>query len=292
MFLPQKLTDSLKKILSNYDLQHLRNISSHLTDAYRTGRWKLTQQEKLCYAICRMPATYAVIQHLTSSLEFKSLLDVGAGPGTASWVVDDQVEIVSLEHDKNFISLAQQLGSKGQWEHVDVRNWKTSQKFDLVLFSYSFGEMPDLCLQPFWQCCAQQLVIIEPGTPQGWQNILHARQQLIELGAYIWEPCAHQKACPLQQPDWCHFGMRLERSFWHRYLKQGSLDFEEEKFIYLIAGKTPKTLASRILRAPQKRTGHLHLKLCTEEGLQLLTISKKDKELYQKARQASWGETL
>jgi len=287
---PKKLVDSLNIFLSKYSQKQLIESQLLLMESYKTGNWKLGPLEKLCYVACRMPATYAVMQHVLAPLCISSLLDIGAGPGTSSWVLDPQIKLTCVEHDADFIRLAHDLGAHGTWEHKKAQDYIPQDLVDTVLFSYSLGEMRSFSLAPFWNICTQHLVVIEPGTPQGWQTILQARDELLHLGGYVWAPCGHSKACPLSPPDWCHFGIKLERSELHRHLKQASLNFEEEKFIYLIMGKHPKETASRILRAPQKRTGHVHLKLCSSQGLELITIGKKHKELYRLARDASWGD--
>ena len=93
--------------------------------------------------------------------------------------------------------------------------------------------------------------------------------------------------------DWCHFAARLARSSTHRQAKGGTLGYEDEKFSYVIMSKNENGFSgARILRHPIKNKGHVSLKLCTQEGLCERTISKKDKELYKKARKLEWGDSL
>ncbi len=93
--------------------------------------------------------------------------------------------------------------------------------------------------------------------------------------------------------DWCHFAARVERSSLHRRLKGGSLGYEDEKFSYVAATKEPFSLPdSRILTHPERHSGHIILKLCTSEGVQHPTISKKMGPLYKQARKAEWGDAF
>jgi ribosomal protein RSM22 (predicted rRNA methylase) len=77
-------------------------------------------------------------------------------------------------------------------------------------------------------------------------------------------------------------------------LKEGSLGYEDEKFCYLIASKTPGALFSnRIIRHPLKQSGHVRLTLCTDQGkIEEKTISRKDKSLYRQARDSEWGDCI
>jgi ribosomal protein RSM22 (predicted rRNA methylase) len=138
------------------------------------------------------------------------------------------------------------------------------------------------------------LILVEPGTPRGFSCIRNARDQILSLGGTILAPCPHGLACPLKANDWCHFSVRIPRSRLHRYLKAGSLGYEDEKYSYLIASKKPFSLPRpcRILRHPQKQSGHVRLSLCTSSGsAEETTVTRSNQEFYRKARDAFWGGT-
>jgi len=87
--------------------------------------------------------------------------------------------------------------------------------------------------------------------------------------------------------------VRLQRTKQHRDLKSATFPFEKEKFSYVIMTKEPLNKhEARILTEPMRRSGHMLLKLCTEDGLKNTTLYKKHKELYKKARKAKWGDLL
>ena len=91
--------------------------------------------------------------------------------------------------------------------------------------------------------------------------------------------------------DWCHFPVRVERTSLHRRLKGGVLGYKDEKFSYLIAARRRIAPApTRIVRHPQKHSGHIRLTLCTPQGIEQRTVPKSQKELYKAARKADWGE--
>ena len=90
--------------------------------------------------------------------------------------------------------------------------------------------------------------------------------------------------------DWCHFSARVQRSALHRRLKGAELSYEDETFSYVAALRSPTASAeSRIVRRPEKMTGHVKLALCTPAGLQLATVTNKS-ESYKRARKAERGD--
>ena len=115
-------------------------------------------------------------------------------------------------------------------------------------------------------------------------------------GAFLVAPCPHQNACPMlptqeAETDWCHFSARFDRTSLHRRLKGGSLGYEDEKFSYIIAAKHPVASApARVIRHPLRQPGFTQLQLCTPEGLQTRSITKRDKETWKRARKTDWGD--
>lgn len=163
---------------------------------------------------------------------------------------------------------------------------------------------------------ARTVVIIEPGTPDGYLRVREARDQLIAAGLRIAAPCPHDGTCPVVVgEDWCHFSARVSRSSLHRQVKGGSLAYEDEKFSYVAATRVPVTPATaRITRKPQIRKGLVLLDLCgpaasaepeasaepaaanapaanaPAPGLSRITVTKRHGDLYKAARDADWGQ--
>ena len=48
----------------------------------------------------------------------------------------------------------------------------------------------------------------------------------------------------------------------------------------------------RILRHPQIRQGHIKIKLCTSNGIEERTITKKDGQIYKKVKKLDAGDIL
>ena len=99
---------------------------------------------------------------------------------------------------------------------------------DLVIASYVIGEVSPRLLgrvaDALWKATGD--VMIEPGTPAGFARIRTLRARLIAQGAHVVAPCPHDHACPIVDPDWCHFAQRLPRSRAHREVKGAALAFE------------------------------------------------------------------
>jgi ribosomal protein RSM22 (predicted rRNA methylase) len=299
----QEKIDALVGQVSPSILKKARQLAS---ETYRTERHSHSvfadEAQRLSYLATRFPATYAAVASVLKAVPrdtAQSLLDLGAGPATATLAAlshfPNLQKITLIEQSKEAIALGKQLlaHSGATWLSQDLQTVSQLPKADLAILSYSLGEMRSSChlLELLWSS-VQTIAIIEPGTPVGYKNILRARDQLLKLGAHILAPCPHTKGCPLGPKDWCHFSVRLNRTKLHRLLKEGSLGFEDEKFSYLIVTKQevlPR--GARILRHPHKGSGHVKLQLCTPQGtLEEVVVSKKDGAKYREARDASWGD--
>jgi ribosomal protein RSM22 (predicted rRNA methylase) len=168
---------------------------------------------------------------------------------------------------------------------------------DLVLLSYTIGELPEprvsLAIERAFALATGALVVIEPGTPAGFARIRTARDRLIAAGATIAAPCPHDSSCPMTGGDWCHFAVRLDRSRAHRHAKDAALGWEDEKFAYIVAVRDPALLRARaggrIIRRPQKGTGHVRLALCGPGGLSDAIVTRR-LPAYRQARDAAWGD--
>ncbi|MBA3237278.1 MAG: rRNA methyltransferase [Parachlamydiaceae bacterium] len=318
MSLPENLQEAIAKEAEKFNLGQISLAREELSDRYqKTDRPKgpliLTDAERCAYLVARLPATYAVIRrvlneiHLSPSETIESLLDLGAGPGSAMWAACecfsslDQITLV--ENDASLMTLGKRLALSSDVPAIQSANWLLRgmeslngvSTHDLVILSYSIGEIPQRAIEPLieacWNLTKRYLVIIEPGTPVGFERIRAIRRQLITLKGEMIAPCPHANICPMKEGDWCHFSERIERSSLHRKIKNGALGYEDEKYSYVIFSKTSSSLPeARVLRHPQKRSGHVILSLCGKEGLRQQTVSKRTPEDYKAARKLEWSE--
>ncbi len=327
--LPHLLLEKLEGAFKNIDKMLVKNERHLLTRTYRDPKGNDTHNpriknnhQRLSYLATRIPATYTVCHEVLSRLaaydfEFSSLLDLGAGPGTASicakYIFPELKKILLIDQDKDFKAFAESVLTEPYFDKTiidyklcDMRALKTSPGHDLVMLSYGLNELRDKdaqsCVYKAWAVTEKALVIIEPGTPKAFTNLRKRRAELIQYGAKIIAPCSHQNECPMpmdlnsdpKKLDWCHFSTRVERSHLHKYIKEGTLPYEDEKFSYLIAIKDLTMLLpnNRIVKRPKRRPGHLIFDLCTSQGLVQHTVTKSQKSLYKKAQKAEWGDTL
>jgi ribosomal protein RSM22 (predicted rRNA methylase) len=318
--LPDQLRAAIDAELAQIDSAALARSARQLSECYRRGDFASaplrTTADRAAYLAVRLPATYAACAYVFDELEKRmcatprSMLDLGAGPGTAAWAaaqIFPLEQITLVERDPEFSELGKRLLSRcthavlseAAWVQTDLRALPTIAPHDLVVLSYTAGELRDPIplLSAAWKLARTALVVIEPGTPRGFETVLRARELLLQPAgedarATIAAPCPHHNECPLAAAgDWCHFAVRLERTSEHRRLKGGELGYEDEKFSYVVAVKQPATpAATRIVRHPLKHSGHVQLTLCTPAGLQRRTVSKSRGETYRRARKAEWGE--
>ena len=284
-----------------------------LTTRYRAGGAArvpilASTTDVTAYAAYRMPATYAAVRaalaRLPVGLAPKSHVDIGGGTGAAAWAAADAFPSIDDTTVVDQVAAALQLGQRLAANHATVRTarWRRGTvddpvpEADLITVSYVLGELSDVdqaSLVARAGAAAGTLVLVEPGTPAGYERILAARSALLAAGHRVLAPCPHDDACPLPRGrDWCHFSVRVARSSLHRWLKDGDLSFEDEKFSYVATTRIPgpPPPSARILRHPQQRKGLVSLRLCTRETATTTVISKRQGDHYRAARDARWGD--
>ena len=228
----------------------------------------------------------------------RSLLDVGAGPGVATWAALEQwpslEELTLVEAEPEMLAAGRELLPGARWVEADAASARGPA--DLVVASYVLGELPDpgsAALQ-LWEQAADTLAVIEPGSRDGYRRVLDARAAMIAAGGHTVAPCPHDLPCPLPADDWCHFAARLPRSRLHRRAKGVELGFEDEKLSYAVLSREPVTpAAARIIRRPVPRSGYVELVTSDSDGaVRELRIAKSAGPVYRVARKADWGDAI
>jgi ribosomal protein RSM22 (predicted rRNA methylase) len=314
--LPAELKAALDAKLQGLSRNDAAERATLILQTYRDGGGSgaiRSEADALAYALARMPATYAAViaslnalREITPSFAPASLLDVGAGPGTATWAAAEafsSLEAFTLVDANSALrALALDLGSGRlrdmTYQHGEARAaLADTEAADLVVASYMIGEISDAeqraLTELMWAKTRDTLLIVEPGTSAGYARIIALREQLIASGAHVVAPCPHDGKCPLMAPDWCHFTQRLPRSRAHRQIKGAELPFEDEKFIYVaLARARAAQYSARVLAQPVVTKVEVTAKLCTPGGLVIAKVPRRAKADYARARRWRWGDAV
>ncbi|MFV0130153.1 small ribosomal subunit Rsm22 family protein [Streptomyces sp. HMX112] len=286
------------------------------------------RSDVVAYAAYRMPATFEAVRAALGALRDAvpqwtpgTHTDIGGGTGAASWAVAEAWEeapphTTVLDWAEPALALGRELAAasgvaslgRAAWRRARISASLRVEDTDLVTVSYVLKELTErdrAAVVTEAARAARVVVVVEPGTPDGYQRIIAARDRLVAAGLRVAAPCPHSRACPIEPgSDWCHFAARVSRSSLHRQVKGGSLAYEDEKFSYVVAtvpedrlrpaGGSAAALTpapARVVRRPQIRKGQVLLDLCTEDdGLRRDTVTKRHGALYKDARDAAWGD--
>ena len=179
-------------------------------------------------------------QHPDVFNDVGSVVDFGGGPGTFLFAISKFKtlnEYTNVEWSDAFIGVFNVLveeflssstphtnvdSIRGNYLELGPQDVPTN---DLCVFSYTFCESdnPLVNISSLVEN-SNMVLIIEPGTPSGFNNIIQARDKLTDKGFSDIAPCtALNGFCPLRDhgPDWCHFVVRLDRSRIQKHLKNG-----------------------------------------------------------------------
>jgi ribosomal protein RSM22 (predicted rRNA methylase) len=272
----------------------------------------------LSYVAVRMNPIYSVLHLVFSELrndlfaskQPESVLDIGSGPGTALFaacsVWDGITRLVAVERQKILIAVARALVQQFQqggelaipydnlsWECASFGSWAGTEEADLAVASYMLGELSEKdvisSVDAIWARTRRALIIVEPGTMQGFARLSEVRRHLIGQGAHIVAPCGGNWGC---QSRWCHFSIRVVRTRLHQSIKEATLGYEDEHFSYLVASREvlPFT-GARIVGRIRSNKFQTVVPVCSEGGvLREVTYAKRNQaKEYREAQRWHWG---
>ncbi len=241
--------------------------------------------------------------------DVESVVDFGGGPGTFLFALSKFKTLnkyTNVEWSGAFIDILnalveKYLSSSIPQLHVDTISCsylgmesKDIPKNDLSVFSYTLCEydnslvgISDLVEN------SNTVLIIEPGTPLGFNNVIQARDKLIENGFSVIAPCtASNGFCPLRnsESDWCHFIARLDRSRIQKHLKKGVLGYEDEKYSYLLMSKSPThSEGKRIISRPNITKHSVSFDVCSEKSGHIILTKKENKDKFKTVKKSIRG---
>ena len=317
MELPLDIKSTLESLLDGYPRDIIKDSAKRIIDRYNNidnsnNNHIDNDIDTKVYSVIRYPATFkAFSSALSYSIshyigDIKTAIDFGAGSGAASLATLLNLNLESitlLEKEQTMIDIGEylfksiHLDNKVKYTKSDITIDKYDIHSDLVYSSYVLNELDKsniyIVLDKMWDCTNQILVVVEPGTPKGFEIIKIVREYLLNKGGYILAPCPHMDKCPMSYNDWCHFSTRVSRSKLHKELKSGNAPYEDEKYTYIAFSKSPCTRCNnRILRHPQISSGFITLEACSKDGLKQIKVTKKDRDLYKNSRKADVGDEI
>lgn len=322
--MPAALAEAVRESASGQDSAALKRSSTRISDHYRAEGRSIDvvsrSTDAVAYALSRMPATFAAVASVFEEVRARApgfspdrLLDIGAGPGTATWAAAEVFpELQSarlVDRSRDFLRLARQLGSNVphlslEFDEADALfSTRTSaadasDRYAAVAAAYLLTEFDDATLlrvaESLWARTAGVLVIVEPGRPRDYQRLMLVRERLVGLGGDVLAPCPHNRPCPLVAPDWCHFSQRLARSKDHMRLKGASLGYEDEKFSYLVVARPGigASASGRVIKPTAENKFSVTLELCAEAGLEQRVVPSRDRPAFKAAKKLAWGDAL
>src|SRR5438132_9543657 len=188
--LPVELKAALDARLQGLSRNDIAARAALISRTYRDGGGSgaiQSETDALAYALARMPATYAAVTASLNALceirpDFApaGLLDIGAGPGTASWAAteafaslknftlldaNDALRTLALDLARDSTRLRDVSYERGEARAALAK----AEAADLVVASYMIGEIGDAeqkaLADLMWQKTRDTLLVVEPGTP-------------------------------------------------------------------------------------------------------------------------------
>jgi len=318
--LPPPLQAAIDEELAGHSTSALAAASAAISGDYASGRTSARADETwhAAYLAARLPATYAAVSAALAMVPghalggVHTLLDLGAGPGTATWAALAQCPrldaVLQIDRSAALLGIGARLGvaaAEGRavaltQRVADLASTDVWPSSDAVIGAYILTELSSSgrarLVASAWGATTRLLVLVEPGTPDGFGHIHEARSALIAAGGHVIAPCPHEGPCPMRaaasrEHDWCHFAVRVPRTRRHRQVKGGTLGYEDEKFAYLVVSREADAARAeaRVLRHPRIEKGRILLTLCTSDGVQRQVVTRRD-AAWRAARKSDWGD--
>ncbi len=171
-----------------------------LVSAY-TAFYLATNLPKLAGIMKWMPEEWK------ENVKGRPLIDLGAGPGTFSLAWRElfgKGEFLQIENSEAMKRQARKLWD-GNFPAEEMKHTGTVNN-GILLFGHSANEMnPETAIHYIEKFSPDDIIFIEPGTPEFFGKMLEIRSELIRSGWHVLYPCPKETECPMRgTTDWCH----------------------------------------------------------------------------------------
>lgn len=313
------LCETINEILTKEKITTLKKGFEKISNKYRAETADssvivTSDKEVLTYISSRMGETAIIVDDVLKKVNslcdidgtINKVLDLGSGTGSCLWAIENYIEnakIVAVEREPQMIKysklLCKDLKHDIEYIQSDVLSPKVRNlsKFDLVIESFMLNEIEEKermrVVDVICEKSDDYIILVEPGTPKSYQNMMKIRQYILDNEFSLILPCPHSGECGLVD-DYCNFSVRVTRTKMSRQVKSGRLNYEDEKYYYLVFRKNASaqnTNNSIVIRRPVYRKGCVDLKLCNQDGsIKSKTLTKSDKENYKLAKELKHGD--
>jgi ribosomal protein RSM22 (predicted rRNA methylase) len=326
--LPEEIKRAISQILGEQEnTQWLTNtVKLHERymphEKYNHGKYIENYPDALAYLALRVPATYAQIysallqiQEVLPSWTPASMLDIGSGPGSGIWAAKTLwpgiMQATCLEQEKHFLWLGRKILELSpllmdvSWRHQDILaeiEETITGTYDLIIIANVLNELPPAERAQLIDRISHRnrgvMLILEPGTPQGFQIIQAAAKNNTQkrklIAPYI------PNTFVSSDRYWLHFPQRFVRPDFLRRVRQNmrdsslmASDWEETKYSYVAFSTIePEKIWGRSVGPVVKQKGYLEMTILTTEGVMPIRVMKRHKKEYTFAKNLQWGEII
>jgi ribosomal protein RSM22 (predicted rRNA methylase) len=163
--------------------------------------------ESTAYTVGRMISSYSALVRILSEVKKRiphynptSMLDFGTGPGTAIWASRYLWPIThasAVDLSKSMLSIAANIASSVfKMDSFEIKRHLTltNQTYPLVVSSFALTELSSdsyrgQIIDALWKSCSDTLVLVDRGTPLGFEAIVKARDQIVKKSSEKNEDC-------------------------------------------------------------------------------------------------------
>ena len=293
----------LEDLFCAYQSPAQRN--TYINDHSLAALYMITRGRPIMSVMCKI-----IRDHLDAFYDVESVVDFGGGPGTFLFAISKFKTLdkyTNVEQSDAFIGVMNVLVEKflsSSIPDTDVDSISCNYlklepqdilTNDLCVFSYTFCECDNSLVHLSGLVGnSNRVLIIEPGTPLGFNNIIQARDKLTEKGFSVIAPCTTSNGfCPLRdhESDWCHFVKSVDRSRIQRLLKNGVLGYEYEKYSYLLMSKYQIHLdGKRIISRPDNTKHSVSFDICSEKSNHIVVRKRENKNKYKIVKKSIRGD--